>query len=381
MIGGPPNVSAMITDQIDAAAVLVTIEGMNANSRSRARHVHRRATARARPTRWSSSSSAKVSRREPEGPQGRENHVGARSRQRDDGEGGARQATGSRKATTRIEQLDMGQHVEAMTAGTFDAGYTLEPNASMMRKQGVARTLETGVIAKYVLGDPERQCLRRRLRARPAIHHERPTWPGASPPPGRRRSQSSTKNPQEARKHLAKNTLTPEEVVDTVPMVGYFMVAELTASTRRNSRNSSTSRSRRHVRRRSTHRSIMQGVLRSRSDAGRGPRPWPQAGLSAGGSTPHVTVRGLRNRFGAATIYDGFDLDIPRGKLRLGVRAERLRQEHADQPDRRPHPDRRAERSASAASRSARSGSATSSRTTARRCFPGCARSTTSNIR
>jgi len=26
-----------------------------------------------------------------------------------------------------IDQLDMGQHVNAMTAGTFDGGYTLEP--------------------------------------------------------------------------------------------------------------------------------------------------------------------------------------------------------------------------------------------------------------
>src|SRR5262245_25485056 len=31
LIGGPPNVAALITNQIDAAAVLVTIEGMNAN--------------------------------------------------------------------------------------------------------------------------------------------------------------------------------------------------------------------------------------------------------------------------------------------------------------------------------------------------------------
>src|SRR5437660_11464867 len=31
LIGGPPNVAAMITNQIDAASVLVTIEGMNAN--------------------------------------------------------------------------------------------------------------------------------------------------------------------------------------------------------------------------------------------------------------------------------------------------------------------------------------------------------------
>ena len=31
LIGGPPNVAALIGNQIDASAVLVTIEGMNAN--------------------------------------------------------------------------------------------------------------------------------------------------------------------------------------------------------------------------------------------------------------------------------------------------------------------------------------------------------------
>ncbi len=30
---------------------------------------------------------------------------------------------------------------------------------------------------------------------------------------------------------------------------------------------------------------------------------------------PHVTIRGLSKRFDKATIYDNFDLDIPRGKL------------------------------------------------------------------
>lgn len=34
------------------------------------------------------------------------------------------------------------------------------------------------------------------------------------------------------------------------------------------------------------------------------------------GSAPaHVTIRGLSKRFGNATVYDNFDLDIPRGKL------------------------------------------------------------------
>ena len=34
-------------------------------------------------------------------------------------------------------------------------------------------------------------------------------------------------NPAEARKHLVKNTFTPEDVVDTVPMIRYFMAKSL----------------------------------------------------------------------------------------------------------------------------------------------------------
>ena len=31
-----------------------------------------------------------------------------------------------------------------------------------------------------------------------------------------------TKNPQQARQHLLKNTFTPDDVVDTVPMIHYL---------------------------------------------------------------------------------------------------------------------------------------------------------------
>lgn len=47
-------------------------------------------------------------------------------------------------------ETQMGVHLGALQAGTFDAGYTLEPLASMMIKNGVARRLEAGVIATYL---------------------------------------------------------------------------------------------------------------------------------------------------------------------------------------------------------------------------------------
>src|SRR5262249_13142101 len=54
-----------------------------------------------------------------------------------------------------IDQLDQGQHVNAMKAGAFDGGYTLEPSATIMHDLGVAKTIEDGVIAKYILGDTD----------------------------------------------------------------------------------------------------------------------------------------------------------------------------------------------------------------------------------
>ena len=36
---------------------------------------------------------------------------------------------GLKEGDYTIDQLDMGQHINAMTAGTFDGGYTLEPQA------------------------------------------------------------------------------------------------------------------------------------------------------------------------------------------------------------------------------------------------------------
>jgi NitT/TauT family transport system substrate-binding protein len=51
-----------------------------------------------------------------------------------------------------IQEQQMGVHIGALQAGTFDAGYTLEPIASVAIKQGVARRLEAGVISTYLLG-------------------------------------------------------------------------------------------------------------------------------------------------------------------------------------------------------------------------------------
>jgi NitT/TauT family transport system substrate-binding protein len=53
-----------------------------------------------------------------------------------------------------VTELPIGQHVAALAAGQVDAIYTLEPTGTVGRLSGATRTLEVGVVAKYILGDP-----------------------------------------------------------------------------------------------------------------------------------------------------------------------------------------------------------------------------------
>ena len=53
-----------------------------------------------------------------------------------------------------VVELPIGQHVAAIAAGQIDGAYTLEPTGTIGRLNGTTRTLEAGVIARYVLGDP-----------------------------------------------------------------------------------------------------------------------------------------------------------------------------------------------------------------------------------
>ena len=53
-----------------------------------------------------------------------------------------------------VSELPIGQHVAALAAGQVDAVYSLEPSGTVGRLNGTTRTLEVGVVAKYILGDP-----------------------------------------------------------------------------------------------------------------------------------------------------------------------------------------------------------------------------------
>jgi NitT/TauT family transport system substrate-binding protein len=229
LIGGPPNVAAMITNQIDASAVLVTIEGMNANIKKPGVAMYISLNSQNKTYQMEQFVARRgfnaTSLRDLKGAKimsapGPANVTMAKA---------ALAAVGLKEGDYSIDQLDIAQHVNAMTAGTFDAGYTLEPNASTMRKLGVATTIEAGVIAHYILGDPEANAFVGGCALTSDFIKSRPDVAKRFAAAWEKGARLINEHPSEARKHLIKNTFTPEDVVDSVPMIRYFMAKDLTA--------------------------------------------------------------------------------------------------------------------------------------------------------
>lgn len=232
LIGGPPNVSALITNQIDASAVLVTIEGMNANLKKpgvamyisingqNAQYQMEQFVVRKGLT---VRTLADLKGKKLMSAPGPANVSMAKA---------VLAIAGLKEGDYTIDQLDMGQHVNAMTAGTFDAGYTLEPNAAIMRKLGVATTLEAGLIAKYILGDPKANAWAAGGVVSSDFIKNRPDVAKRFAAAWAQAITFINSNPKEARKHLVKNTFTPDDVVDTVPLVKFTNVADLTNTDR-----------------------------------------------------------------------------------------------------------------------------------------------------
>jgi len=229
LLGGPPNVAALITNQIEVSVVLVTLEGLNAGIKKPGVAMYvamngQNATHRMEQFVVRSGLADKVTSLKDfkglklmsaPGPANLNTAKGILAK------------VGLKDGDYTIDQLDMGQHINAMKAGTFDGGYTLEPNATVMNQLGFAKTVEAGVIAKYVLGDPEADPFAAGCAFSSDFISKRPDV-------ARRFARAWAKalvliknDPQEARKHLLKNTMTPENVVDTIPMLGYIMVKDM----------------------------------------------------------------------------------------------------------------------------------------------------------
>jgi len=228
LMGGPANVAAMITGQIEVSAVLVTLEGLNANVKKPGVAMYIALNSQTpvwkmeqfvvrngfKADKISDLKGAKLMTAP--GPANLNTAKAILAK------------NGLKEGDYTADQLDMSQHVNAMAAGTFDGGYTLEPNASMMIKAGVARTLEAGVISKYILGDEKADAYAAGCAITSDFIAKRPDVAKRFATAWSKAVDYINKNPDDARKYLANNTFTPDNVVDMVSMLGYTMAKDMT---------------------------------------------------------------------------------------------------------------------------------------------------------
>lgn len=154
----PLIVQAMVAGDVDAASNLVTLEGANINARRANTAVYIALNGQSaryqmeqfvvRPG-WNAGSLKDLKGARILSAPGPANMSAARS---------VLAAVGLQEGRDyTLTEQQMGVHVGALAAGSFDAAYTLEPQATIAERQGAARRLEAGVIATHLIGRPDAQ--------------------------------------------------------------------------------------------------------------------------------------------------------------------------------------------------------------------------------
>lgn len=133
-------------------------------------------------------------------------------------------------ANPKVIELPIGQHIPALAAGQVDAVYTLEPTGTVGRLNGTARVLETGVVAKYMLGDPDAPWFGGSATLLTSLIEERPEDVSKLITAYRKGVDDVLHRLPEVRKHLVGYTSVEERLVNEVPMVGYTMYDEFKPS-------------------------------------------------------------------------------------------------------------------------------------------------------
>jgi NitT/TauT family transport system substrate-binding protein len=133
-------------------------------------------------------------------------------------------------ANPQVTELPIGQHVPALAAGQVDAAYTLEPTGTAGRLKGLTRVLEPGVIAKYVLGDPDAPWFGGSASVTTAFMRDKPDLPKRYVATYAKCVDWVRRNQDESRKHMDGFTAIEEALVKEVPLSGFTLYNEFTAS-------------------------------------------------------------------------------------------------------------------------------------------------------
>ncbi len=227
-VGGPRNAAALISGEIDVASNLTTIDAANAqlkkpgvaifiaiNAQNRTYQMEQFVVRKGLDVKTIADLKGKKIMCAP----GPANMAMARAVLR---------ANGLKDSDYTLDQFDIGQHIIALTKGSFDAAYTIEPAGAVLRKRGAGVTLEAGLVAKYVLGDPDANAWIAGTAMSANFLATRPEAAEKFTAAWARSIDFIETHPDEARKSLVRNTLTPADVVDSVPIVKFVMATELT---------------------------------------------------------------------------------------------------------------------------------------------------------
>lgn len=142
---------------------------------------------------------------------------------------GVLKAVGLDEKDYSMQEQQMAVHMGAIKGGQFDAGYTLEPITSMMVSQGLARRLDVGLIAKYMLGRKDACAVLaggvmsvKFLKERPQVAERLArAWAKAL---------NDGNNDPKARDLLASHMNVSPSISATVPLSYYNMVKDLKPS-------------------------------------------------------------------------------------------------------------------------------------------------------
>jgi NitT/TauT family transport system substrate-binding protein len=141
---------------------------------------------------------------------------------------------GLKEGDYTMDQMEMAQHINVIKSGQYDAAYTLEPGGTMMDQMDIATTIEAGIIANVVLGSPDAKAWVGGAALSGDFIKNRPDVAKRYAEAFGKAIDFIAKNPKEARQYLLKNTVTPESVVETVPLLLHMNVRNLTAEDKKN---------------------------------------------------------------------------------------------------------------------------------------------------
>jgi NitT/TauT family transport system substrate-binding protein len=233
LMGAPPIVQGMLTGDLDAGANLVTVDGMNANTKKEGLVYYmslygQNKFAQMEQFVAKTGLDAKAVKdikgagapKKIMSAPGAGNMAMARA---------VLGAVGMKEgADYTLTELAMNLHVDAMKAGTFDYGYTLEPNATVMNSTGAAKTVEAGVVAKYIIGREEAYAYMAGGAITGKFLKERPDVARRFTVAWRKALKDIEQDPT-TRELLKGNTFTPPELAMTIPLPRMLMVDQLSA--------------------------------------------------------------------------------------------------------------------------------------------------------